>query len=140
VRLSIVIPVFDEVENLTPLTEGVRKALSGLDYEMILVDDGSTDGSLAKLAEMAEAEPQHTRVIELRRNFGQTAAIAAGIDHAAGEIIVMLDADLQNDPADIPMLIDKLEEGYDEKSIERRYRPKSLRQYSIWLGSQFTRG
>lgn len=112
-RLSIVIPVFDEVENLTPLAEGVRKALSGLDYEMILVDDGSTDGSLAKLAEMAEAEPQHTRVIELRRNFGQTAAIAAGIDHAAGEIIVMLDADLQNDPADIPMLIDKLEEGYD---------------------------
>ena len=112
-KLSIVIPVFDEVENLIPLAEGVRKALSGLDYEMILVDDGSTDGSLAKLAEMAEAEPQHTRVIELRRNFGQTAAIAAGIDHAAGEIIVMLDADLQNDPADIPMLIDKLEEGYD---------------------------
>ncbi len=112
-KLSIVIPVFDEVENLTPLAEGVRNALSGLDYEMILVDDGSTDGSSAKLAEMAEAEPQHTRVIELRRNFGQTAAIAAGIDHAAGEIIVTLDADLQNDPADIPMLIDKLEEGYD---------------------------
>ena len=112
-KLSIVIPVFDEVENLIPLAEGVRKALSGLDYELILVDDGSTDGSSAKLAEMAEAEPQHTRVIELRRNFGQTAAIAAGIDHAAGEIIVTLDADLQNDPADIPMLIDKLEEGYD---------------------------
>lgn len=112
-KLSIVIPVFDEVENLSPLAEGVRKALSGLDYEMILVDDGSTDGSSAKLAEMAEAEPQHTRVIELRRNFGQTAAIAAGIDHAEGEVIVTLDADLQNDPADIPMLIDKLEEGYD---------------------------
>ena len=112
-KLSIVIPVFDEVENLTPLAEGVRKALFDFDYEMILVDDGSTDGSSAKLVEMAEAEPQHTRVIELRRNFGQTAAIAAGIDHAAGEIIVTLDADLQNDPADIPMLIDKLEEGYD---------------------------
>lgn len=143
-RLSIVIPVFDEVENLTPLTEGVRKALSGLDYEMILVDDGSTDGSLAKLAEMAEAEPQHTRVIELRRNFGQTAAIAAGIDHAAGEIIVMLDADLQNDPADIPMLIDKLEEGYDVVSGWRVDRQDSFLKRRLpsmianWLISRVT--
>jgi len=144
VRLSIVIPVFDEVENLTPLTEGVRKALSGLDYEMILVDDGSTDGSTAKLAEMAEAEPQHTRVIELRRNFGQTAAIAAGIDHAAGEIIVMLDADLQNDPADIPMLIDKLEEGYDVVSGWRVDRQDSFLKRRLpsmianWLISRVT--
>lgn len=143
-RLSIVIPVFDEVENLTPLAEGVRKALSGLDYEMILVDDGSTDGSLAKLAEMAEAEPQHTRVIELRRNFGQTAAIAAGIDHAAGEIIVMLDADLQNDPADIPMLIDKLEEGYDVVSGWRVDRQDSFLKRRLpsmianWLISRVT--
>ena len=143
-RLSIVIPVFDEVENLTPLAEGVRKALSGLDYEMILVDDGSTDGSTAKLAEMAEAEPQHTRVIELRRNFGQTAAIAAGIDHAAGEIIVMLDADLQNDPADIPMLIDKLEEGYDVVSGWRVDRQDSFLKRRLpsmianWLISRVT--
>jgi len=144
VRLSILIPVFDEVENLTPLAEGVRKALSGLDYEMILVDDGSTDGSTAKLAEMAEAEPQHTRVIELRRNFGQTAAIAAGIDHAAGEIIVMLDADLQNDPADIPMLIDKLEEGYDVVSGWRVDRQDSFLKRRLpsmianWLISRVT--
>ena len=143
-KLSIVIPVFDEVENLIPLAEGVRKALSGLDYEMILVDDGSTDGSLAKLAEMAEAEPQHTRVIELRRNFGQTAAIAAGIDHAAGEIIVMLDADLQNDPADIPMLIDKLEEGYDVVSGWRVDRQDSFLKRRLpsmianWLISRVT--
>lgn len=143
-RLSILIPVFDEVENLTPLAEGVRKALSGLDYEMILVDDGSTDGSTAKLAEMAEAEPQHTRVIELRRNFGQTAAIAAGIDHAAGEIIVMLDADLQNDPADIPMLIDKLEEGYDVVSGWRVDRQDSFLKRRLpsmianWLISRVT--
>ncbi len=143
-RLSIVIPVFDEVENLTPLAEGVRKALSGLDYEMILIDDGSPDGSLAKLAEMAEAEPQHTRVIELRRNFGQTAAIAAGIDHAAGEIIVMLDADLQNDPADIPMLIDKLEEGYDVVSGWRVDRQDSFLKRRLpsmianWLISRVT--
>lgn len=143
-RLSIVIPVFDEVENLTPLAEEVRKALSGLDYEMILVDDGSTDGSTAKLAEMAEAEPQHTRVIELRRNFGQTAAIAAGIDHAAGEIIVMLDADLQNDPADIPMLIDKLEEGYDVVSGWRVDRQDSFLKRRLpsmianWLISRVT--
>ncbi len=143
-RLSILIPVFDEVENLTPLAEEVRKALSGLDYEMILVDDGSTDGSTAKLAEMAEAEPQHTRVIELRRNFGQTAAIAAGIDHAAGEIIVMLDADLQNDPADIPMLIDKLEEGYDVVSGWRVDRQDSFLKRRLpsmianWLISRVT--
>ena len=143
-KLSIVIPVFDEVENLSPLAEGVREALSGLDYEMILVDDGSTDGSSAKLAEMAEAEPQHTRVIELRRNFGQTAAIAAGIDHATGEIIVTLDADLQNDPADIPMLIDKLEEGYDVVSGWRVNRQDALLKRRVpsmianWLISRVT--
>jgi glycosyltransferase involved in cell wall biosynthesis len=144
VNLSIIIPVFDEVENLTPLVEGVRKALSGLDYEMILVDDGSTDGSSAKLAEMAEAEPQDMRVIELRRNFGQTAAIAAGIDHAVGEVIILLDADLQNDPADIPMLIDKLEEGYDVVSGWRVNRQDAFLRRKLpsmianWLISRVT--
>jgi glycosyltransferase involved in cell wall biosynthesis len=77
------------------------------------VDDGSSDGSLAILEQVQAEDPEHVRVVALRRNFGQTAAVAAGIDHAIGDTIVLLDADLQNDPADIPMMLSKLEEGYD---------------------------
>jgi glycosyltransferase involved in cell wall biosynthesis len=144
VNLSIIIPVFDEVENMAPLAQGVREALSGLDYEMILVDDGSTDGSTDKLIEMAEADPLHTKVIELRRNFGQTAAIAAGIDHAVGDIIVTLDADLQNDPSDIPMLIEKINEGYDVVSGWRVNRQDAFLRRKLpsmianWLISRVT--
>jgi glycosyltransferase involved in cell wall biosynthesis len=83
------------------------------EWELILVDDGSKDGSFTKLEEIFEKDPQHVRVIGLRRNFGQTAAIAAGIDHAKGEIIVLMDADLQNDPQDIPLLLEKIYSGYD---------------------------
>jgi len=79
----------------------------------VLVDDGSSDGSLAKLDMLAEKDPQHVRVVQLRRNFGQTTAIAAGIDYSIGEIIVLIDADLQNDPADIPMMLEKIRSGYD---------------------------
>jgi glycosyltransferase involved in cell wall biosynthesis len=89
---------------------------------MILVDDGSRDKSLAVLQEYAEKDPQHTRVISFRRNFGQTAAIAAGLDYSQGEIIILLDADMQNDPADIPMMLAKLEEGYDLVSGWRKDR------------------
>lgn len=112
--LSVVIPVYNEQENLAPLHQGLMAALAGLprDYEIIYVDDGSSDGSLAKLQEIAAADG-HTTVIQLRRNFGQTAALSAGIDHARGEVVVCLDADLQNDPADIPRLLAKLDEGYD---------------------------
>ncbi|MBI5570015.1 MAG: glycosyltransferase family 2 protein [Desulfomonile tiedjei] len=121
--LSVVIPVYNEEENVEPLHQSVVTALSGLNrsYEIVYVDDGSTDGSLAKLEKIAEASPFAT-VIQLRRNFGQTAAMAAGIDHACGEIIVFLDADLQNDPADIPMLLAKLDEGYDLVSGWRKNR------------------
>jgi glycosyltransferase involved in cell wall biosynthesis len=91
-------------------------------WEVILVDDGSQDNSLSVLNEYAKKDPIHTRVISFRRNFGQTAAIAAGIDYAKGEIIVLLDADMQNDPADIPMLLAKLDEGYDLVSGWRKSR------------------
>jgi glycosyltransferase involved in cell wall biosynthesis len=97
------------------LYEAVFKALDPLaiTWELILVDDGSRDNSLTEMEKLAAADPLHVRLIELRRNFGQTAAIAAGIDNASGEVIVLTDADLQNDPADIPMMLEKIDEGYD---------------------------
>jgi glycosyltransferase involved in cell wall biosynthesis len=122
--LSLVIPVFNEEENLPLLFDAVHKALDSLSktWEVVLVDDGSQDGSLAVLTGLAEKDPEHVRVLSFRRNFGQTAAIAAGLDYARGEIIVLLDADMQNDPGDIPMLLDKLDEGYDLVSGWRKDR------------------
>lgn len=122
--LSLVIPVYNEKDNLPLLMEAIETALNPLNkkWEVVLVDDGSKDGSLDVLTELAEKDPQHVRVVVFRRNFGQTAAIAAGIDHSEGDIIVLLDADLQNDPADIPMLLAKLDEGYDLVSGWRRDR------------------
>jgi glycosyltransferase involved in cell wall biosynthesis len=117
--LSVVIPVKDEADNLRPLYERLCLALNplGLGYELIVVDDGSTDGSFAVLEELA-ADPR-LKVIRLWRNFGQTAALQAGIDAARGAVLVTLDGDLQNDPADIPCLLDKLAEGYDVVLGER---------------------
>jgi len=114
-NLSVVIPVYNEEESVPLLYQQVVTALAALpdEWEMILVDDGSRDNSLAKMEEIALADPQRVRVVALRRNFGQTAAIAAGIDHACGDIIVLMDADLQNDPVDIPTMVEKLREGYD---------------------------
>ena len=113
--LSIVIPVYNEEENIPLLYQALVEAMQPVSYcwEVVLVDDGSKDGSLAELEKVAAADPQRVRVVGLRRNFGQTAAIAAGIDHSCGEIVVLLDADLQNDPADIPMMVAKIYEGYD---------------------------
>ena len=113
-NLSVIIPVYNEQENLPMLYEALLKALEPLPvaWDVILVDDGSRDGSLKVLEQLA-AKDQRLRVVSLRRNFGQPAAIAAGIDHSDGEVIVLMDADLQNDPADIPMLLQKIEEGYD---------------------------
>ena len=124
--LSVVIPVFNEQENISPLHEALSEALKGRDYELVFVDDGSTDTSLEALTDIAKKDPEHTLVIELRRNFGQTAAIAAGIDHSRGEVIVTIDADLQNDPADIPLLMEKIEEGYDVVSGWRINRQDKL--------------
>lgn len=113
-NLSVIIPVKDERDNLRPLHERLRQALdpSGLSYEVVYVDDGSIDGSFAVLEGLAASDPR-TKVVRLRRNFGQTAALQAGIDFSAGDVLVTMDGDLQNDPADIPLLLDKLVEGYD---------------------------
>jgi glycosyltransferase involved in cell wall biosynthesis len=112
--LSLVVPVYNEVENLTPLYERVREVLdpTGWTYELILVDDGSTDGSDRMLADL-HAKDTRVKVLRFRRNFGQTAALAAGFDYAHGDIVVSLDGDMQNDPVDIPKLVAKLNEGYD---------------------------
>jgi glycosyltransferase involved in cell wall biosynthesis len=113
VNISIVVPVYNEVENLPLLDDAIKEAMKGHTYEVIYVNDGSDDGSTEALEELVKTDPKHNKVIEFRRNFGQTAAIAAGIDHAGGEVIVTLDADMQNDPADIPLLIEKINEGFD---------------------------
>jgi glycosyltransferase involved in cell wall biosynthesis len=115
VKLSVVIPVYNEQETLPVLYKALMDALTPLDcyWEVVLVDDGSRDESLRVLEELAARDQDHLKVVVLRRNFGQTAAIAAGIDNASGDIIVLMDADMQNDPADIPMMVEKLEQGYD---------------------------
>lgn len=147
VNLSLVIPVYNEEENLHPLFNAIHQALDSLLYawEVILIDDGSTDDSLNVLSELVEKDPEHVRVISFRRNFGQTAAIVAGLDHAQGEIIVLLDADMQNDPADIPMMLGKLDEGYDLVSGWRKHRQDTYLTRTLpsnlanWLISKVTR-
>ncbi len=126
-KISIVVPVYNEESNLPLLAESVRKVMDAMGeaYECVWVDDGSTDASARVLKEIAQADPHHHPVI-FRRNFGQTAALSAGFDHAQGEIIVTLDADLQNDPADIPMMVAKIREGYDLVSGWRQNRKDSV--------------
>ncbi|MGB5932195.1 MAG: glycosyltransferase family 2 protein [Anaerolineae bacterium] len=124
VRLSVIIPLFNEEENIEPLYLRLKEVLEGLeiDYEMVIIDDGSTDTGFAILKRLHKAD-HLLKVVRLRRNFGQTAAFAAGFDHARGQIIVTMDADLQNDPGDIPLLLEKIEEGYDVVSgwrVKRR--------------------
>jgi glycosyltransferase involved in cell wall biosynthesis len=113
--VSVIIPVFNEAESLPLLQNALHQALDGLTFpwEVVYVDDGSADRSMPILLDIANKDPEHVCVVQLRRNFGQTAAIAAGIDHAQGEILVLMDADLQNDPADIPMMLEKINQGYD---------------------------
>lgn len=121
--LSIVVPVYNEEENIHGIHREVVTALgeSGIDFELILVDDGSLDGSLGKLREIA-ATDDRVKVIRFRRNFGQTAAMAAGFDAASGRVVIPMDGDLQNDPADIPRLLAKIDEGFDVVSGWRRDR------------------
>ena len=126
-ELSIFLPVYNEEPNLPPLHAKLDTALKALGRtaEIIYVDDGSTDGSLKVLRELARRD-NRVRVVALRRNYGQTAAMAAGIDAASGEVLIPMDADMQNDPADIVRLLDKLEEGYDVVSGWRKNRQDKL--------------
>jgi glycosyltransferase involved in cell wall biosynthesis len=121
-HLSIIVPVFNERENIDPLRERIAEALGDAwQYEIVFVNDGSTDGS-RDILDRAAADDTRIKVIHLRRNFGQTAAMMAGFDHSCGSIIVPMDGDLQNDPADIPALVAELEKGYDVCSGWRRGR------------------
>jgi len=127
--ISIVIPIYNEEKSLGALYSRLTKALVkvGQDYEIIAVDDGSSDSSFAVLKKVHQQDPRF-KVIRFRRNFGQTAALAGGFDRAQGEVIVSIDADLENDPNDIPKLLAKLNEGYDIVSGWRKKR---------WGGSIF---
>lgn len=127
--LSVVVPVFNEEECLGPLHERLAKVLAGLGtpYEILFVNDGSSDASEARLAELAGRDA-HVRVINLRRNYGQTAALMAGFDFARGAVIVPMDGDLQNEPEDIPRLIAKLDEGYDVVSGWRKDRHDGMQR------------
>ena len=113
-ELSVVIPVYNEEENVEPLIGEIEVAMSALgkSYEVVVVDDGSRDGTFLKLRQIHQRVPQ-LKVIGLKRNFGQTAALAAGLAHAHGDVVILMDGDGQNDPADIPPLLAKLDEGND---------------------------
>ena len=125
--ISVFLPVFNEEPNLLPLHAKLDDALKSLggSAEIVYVDDGSTDGSLNILREIADMDPR-VRVVALRRNYGQTAAMAAGIDAARGKVLIPMDADLQNDPADIARLLQKLDEGYDVVSGWRKNRKDKM--------------
>lgn len=137
-ELSIVVPVFNEAVNLRPLVESVRAAIGeAAPWELLLVDDGSTDGT-RELAQQLSREDGHIRLIALTRNFGQTAAMQAGFDAARGEVVVSMDGDLQNDPADIPRLVAKLDEGYDLVAGYRVDRQDTLitRKVPSWVANR----
>jgi glycosyltransferase involved in cell wall biosynthesis len=141
-NLSIVVPMKDEKDNVKPLHEAITKALDHTEhqYEVLLVDDGSTDGTFEVLAEVAKLD-QRFKVIQLRRNFGQTPALRAGIDASQGDIIITMDGDLQNDPSDIPLMLEKLNEGYDVVLGERVNRQDKLivRKIPSWTANALIR-
>jgi glycosyltransferase involved in cell wall biosynthesis len=143
-EISVVVPLLDEQDNIGLLYEQITQTLAGQhSYEIIFIDDGSTDESFAMLEKLHKADDK-VRVIRFRRNFGQTAALAAGFDHAFGRIIIAMDADLQNDPADIPKMVAKLDEGYDVISGWRKKRHDHLitrllpSKIANWLISRIT--
>lgn len=144
-RVSVIVPVYNERENLPDLIRALMIALetSGEDYEVVFVDDGSTDGSGAYLQTVLESTTR-MKLVQFARNFGQTAAMAAGFDHADGDILIATDADLQNDPADIPLVLAKLREGFDVVSCWRRDRQdawltrKIPSRFANWLISKIS--
>jgi dolichol-phosphate mannosyltransferase len=121
--ISVIVPIYNEEENIGPLLEALFRVLRSLpcDFEIVAVNDGSTDKSYEKLFTAAD-EHADLKVVNLRRNFGQTSAIMAGIDYSSGNTLIFIDADLQNDPEDIPLLLSKLDEGYDVVSGWRKNR------------------
>jgi len=143
--LSIVLPVFNEAENIELQYKHIVDAMNKTpySYEIVFVDDGSIDNSF-KLLELIAANDRHVHVVQFRRNFGQTAAMAAGIDYAKGDIIIFMDSDLQNDASDIPLLVQKIEEGYDVVSGWRKNRHDKLLSRKIpsrianWLIAKIT--
>ena len=121
-EVTVVVPVLNEQDNLSPLCEQITQSLTDkFNYEIVFVDDGSSDNSFTILSQLQQVDAR-IRVIRFRKNFGQTAALSAGFAHSRGEIIVAIDADLQNDPADIPKMIAKLDEGFDVVSGWRKKR------------------
>ncbi len=144
--LSLVIPVYNEAENLQILYREIKSSCENLgkSYEVIFIDDGSTDDSALVLTKIRKQHPA-VKIIKLRKNFGQTAALSAGFDHSRGEVIITLDADLQNDPADFRLLLKKIEEGYDIASgwrVKRKDKLFSRRLPSAtanWLISAITK-
>src|SRR6266851_8347769 len=137
--LSVIIPVFNEEENVPLLHAGLSRILEKQQfaYEIIYVDDGSSDNSFQQLSKLATFD-SHVRVVKLCRNFGQTAAISAGVHHSAGELLIFMDGDLQNDPVDIPRLLAKLDEGYDVVSGWRKNRKDAQlsRKLPSWLANR----
>ena len=137
-QVSLIIPLYNEEANVVPLHRQIHQVLKACDisYEIIYVDDGSTDKTFTNLSCLLPSD--HTHIIQLRRNYGQTAAIAAGITHSSGNILVCMDGDLQNDPRDIPRLLQKLEEGYDLVSGWRRKRKDAFlhRKLPSWLANK----
>ena len=119
--ISIVVPIFNEEDNILKLSESIAKTLSKINYEVLFINDGSTDNSEKNILIITK-KYSNFKLINLRRNYGQTAAMQAGFDHSIGEIIIPMDGDLQNDPKDIPMLINKINEGYDVVSGWRKNR------------------
>jgi glycosyltransferase involved in cell wall biosynthesis len=123
-ELSVVVTVINEEDNIHPLVEEIRKALSGMDYEVIFVDDGSTDATRKRVKEIID---DRITLVELRKNYGQSTAMTAGIDHTTGKYIALLDGDLQNDPADIPFMLDLMKkEDWDVVAGNRRNRKDGM--------------
>ena len=145
IDFSIIVPIYNEEENIDALHQSLSSALKKIKkvYEIILIDDGSHDQTLEKARAIASKDSK-VQVVSLRRNFGQTAAMAAGFDHATGEVIIPMDGDLQNDPSDIPKLLEKIEEGYDVVSGWRRERKDAFFSRTLpsmianWLISKIT--
>jgi glycosyltransferase involved in cell wall biosynthesis len=138
---SIVVPLFNEEDSVRPLVDAVRSALAeSPPWELVLVDDGSRDSTAAVAGELAASDP-HVRLLRLARNYGQTAAMQAGFDHARGAVVVSMDGDLQNDPRDVPLVVAKLDEGFDLVAGYRERRQDALitRKIPSWFANRIIR-